>query len=95
MQDSGVASEVRLLVSVKESDRARLLLGPPRVLLQVPLGPPQVLLQVPLDLPQVPLGLQLGPPQVPLDRESDRAPLLLQRPLVTPVGESDRLPHVD
>jgi hypothetical protein len=64
-----VASEVRLLVPVKESDRARLLLGPP-----------QVLLQVPLDLPQAPLDLPLGPPQVPLGRESERAlaPLGLQ-----------------
>jgi hypothetical protein len=59
-----VASEVRLLVSVKESERALGLLDLPQVLLQVLLGPPRVLLDLPL-----------GPLQVPLVRESDRAPL--------------------
>ena len=106
MQDSGVASEVRLFVSVKESERALGLLGPPRVLLQVLLDLPQVPLGLQLGLPQVPLdresdralallGLPLGPPQVPLVRESERVPLPLQRPLGPPVGESDRLLHVD
>jgi hypothetical protein len=79
-----VASEVRLLVPVKESDRA---LGLP--------GLPQVPLDLPLDLPQALLGLPLGLLQALLVRESDRAPLLLQRPLGPPVGESDQLPHVD
>ena len=83
-QDSGVASEVRLLVPVKESDRALGLLG----LLLVPLD-------LPLDLLRVPLGLPLGLLQALLVRESDRAPLPLQRPPGPPVGESDQLPHVD
>jgi hypothetical protein len=90
-----VASEVRLLVPVKESDRALGLLG----LLLVPLDLPLGLLLVPLDLPLglllVPLGLPLGLLQALLVRESDRAPLPLQRPPGPPVGESDQLPHVD
>jgi hypothetical protein len=90
-----VASEVRLLVPVKESDRA---LGLPG-LLWVPLGLPLDLLRVPLGLPLglllVPLGLPLGLLQALLVRESDRALGLLDLPLGPPVGESDRLPHVD
>jgi hypothetical protein len=79
-----VASEVRLLVPVKESDRA---LGLPG-LLWVPLG-------LPLDLPQALLGLPLGLLQALLVRESDRALGPLGLPLGPPVGESDQLPHVD